>query len=422
MLPARIADHRDPGGIAELDRTDPAAAERLLGIVGDARVVAIGEGAHNIPEFTGFADRLFRLLARELGFTAFVKESGFAEGLLVDEWIGGGPGAVEEIARRGITYRFGESEPVRGQLAWMREQRLAGVPLHYYGADLPGSATSPGAAVRACLARIPGRPGDAEVLARSELGGRTEAARRLAGLDDPARRALFDALAAVARRGAAAADPIAQRAAASIAAFLAESAGSAAAGFPAGEPYPREAFLAETALWVLDREPKILVSAHNAHVRRTSLHGRPTMGSILAGRLGTGMRSIATTFGVGPEFVWEARSAHPFDVAVTLRERPLLPGSLDAVLEGARRDIAERAGDESDALLVDLRRAPRERFAEVAGVQAGSELDPLDDPAAAFDAVMHLGRVTAVPGAAERLNDEFARPEPSASREEEDPT
>ncbi len=63
---------------------DRDGLDAVRDLVGDARVVALGEGAHNITEFHEFRDRLFRLLVRDLGFSALVTESGFAEGLAVD--------------------------------------------------------------------------------------------------------------------------------------------------------------------------------------------------------------------------------------------------------------------------------------------------------------------------------------------------
>ncbi|MFL6123562.1 MAG: erythromycin esterase family protein, partial [Actinophytocola sp.] len=69
----------------------------LRDVVGDARVVAIGESTHRIHEFYQLRHRLTRFLVAELGFTAFVMESGFAEGLRVNDWVLGGPGDPAEL-------------------------------------------------------------------------------------------------------------------------------------------------------------------------------------------------------------------------------------------------------------------------------------------------------------------------------------
>ncbi|NUR88117.1 MAG: erythromycin esterase family protein, partial [Nonomuraea sp.] len=118
---------------------DPEAADlgdarTVRELVGDARVVAVGEGAHNVTEFYRLKDRLFRILVRELGFTAYVMESGFPEGLAVDAWVHGGPGEVAAVARDGITYRFGECEPMRRHLRWMRRHNAGGrSEVSFYG-------------------------------------------------------------------------------------------------------------------------------------------------------------------------------------------------------------------------------------------------------------------------------------------------
>lgn len=309
------------------------------------RVVALGEDAHNITEFYELKDWILRYLVEQHGFTAFVMESGFAEGLGVDAWLRGGPGEVPDVARDGITYRFGECAPMHRQLEWMRS---AGVG--FYGMDLPGSSTSPGPAVRVVADRMPGWD-LRELLGLSELGGRTEAAVRFAALSPPDRDRLLTGLSALVARAAGAADEVVRRAAASIAAFLAELD-----PVPAGTPYPRDLFMAETVRWVLEREERIVVSAHNAHVQRTPFEGRPMMGGLLHAALGTELAVVGMTRGSGPVIRFTERSPRPFDWDVLLEERePTGPG----------------------------------------------------EPGADYDALIHLDHATLIPGAVERLRAEF---------------
>lgn len=409
IRPVRMLGGGDWRGIADALETGRAeAADALLELVGDARVVAIGEGAHSISEFTAIADGVFRLLARELGFTAFVAESGFAEGLSIDRWIGGRAGEVSDIARAGISYGFGESEAVHRQLAWMRGQRSRGAGrLRFYGMDLPGSSTSPGPAVRACLERIPPRTGDADLLRRSDLGGRAEAAAAHAAMDEAERRNLHCALAELASRAEASGDPVARRCGESLTAFVEEALGEP----PPGEPYPRERFMARTVGWVLEREPRIVVSAHNAHVRRTPLHGRPSLGALLASEFGDALRVVGTTYGAGPEVRFAQRSDRPFDCEVTREERSPRPGTVEALIEA---ELSERPT--ADAALVLPSRLPAGRLAALAGTQAAGGVDPVEDFPGSFDAILHLRRVTAVPGAFERLRAELdGAPDPAAS-------
>src|SRR3954454_2044925 len=111
--------------------------EPLRAIVGDARVVAVGESTHRVHEFSDLRHRLTRFLVRELGFTALVLESGFPEGWAVQDWLLGGPGAVEDVARDGLTYHMGRCAEAREQLRWMREHGV-----RYYGMDVGDSAAS----------------------------------------------------------------------------------------------------------------------------------------------------------------------------------------------------------------------------------------------------------------------------------------
>ncbi|MFI6925394.1 erythromycin esterase family protein [Nonomuraea spiralis] len=390
---ARPLRHLDP------EAADLEDARTVRDLVGDARVVAVGEGAHNVPEFYRLKDRLFRILVRELGFTAFVMESGFAEGLAVDAWVHGGPGQVEAVARDGITYRFGECEPMRRQLDWMR-RRNSGEPakVSFYGMDLPGSSTSPGPAVRACLARMPARPGDEELLRLSDLGGRTEAAVRYAAMPADARARLLAGLRDLAGRAFPLGDPVLRRCAASLLAFAEEGEEAV----PPDGPYPRERFMAETVAWVLEREERIVVSAHNSHVRRTPFHGRPTLGGLLAPSLGAGLVVIGSTYGHGPEVRFTQRSPRPYDCDVSLVTRTLPPNCVETPLDRLGPPVT----------VVDLRRAPGELFDGIDGTLASGGLDPVDDFPAAYDALIHVRRVGRVPGAFERLRAEFGSAAP----------
>ena len=162
-----------PEAVAALRTLDPADPddsdlEPLARIVGDARVVCLGEGAHLAHEFLLARDRMTRFLVQRLGFGALVLESGYAEGLTLDRWVAGGPGDLTELGVHAVGHGLGDNEPTRTQLAWLRGRsgvRVAGM-------DLPGSGTDPGPAVRECLDRVPPQPGDGELRALATLGDR----------------------------------------------------------------------------------------------------------------------------------------------------------------------------------------------------------------------------------------------------------
>jgi erythromycin esterase len=71
---AIVADALDPQ--APLDDLEP-----LRALIGDARVVAIGESAHYMREFY-----LLRFLAERCGFTVYALEAPFTAAHAIDAW------------------------------------------------------------------------------------------------------------------------------------------------------------------------------------------------------------------------------------------------------------------------------------------------------------------------------------------------
>jgi erythromycin esterase len=128
------------------DRADYTELEPLRDIVGDARVVGIGESTHRVHEFHQIRDLLTRFFVDELGFTAFVLESGFPEGWAVDDWLRGGDADLDELLRTGITYHMGRCAEMRDQLSWLRERGI-----RFYGMDIPDSSASALPGVTAAL-------------------------------------------------------------------------------------------------------------------------------------------------------------------------------------------------------------------------------------------------------------------------------
>ena len=468
------APSADPGSVV---RGGEDVREALGAIAREARIIGVGEAAHSVAEIQAVQELVVGALLEPDGgseagaeadgpMAVIALESGFAEALALDAWVGGegGDEDLAAVAERGMTYGFGASRMVRRLLARLRERnrREPGGRVRVVGLDLPGSATSPGPAVRVCLDAVPALPGDAGLLRRSDLGGRTEAAIAYERLSADERSALARDLrvlvgrvrdAAAAARGespgpdvadgrprSAGLPPqpdlaIALRAAESLAAFLDELEYDAD-GEASDAPYPRERFMAETALWAAARYGRTVVLAHNAHVRREPLHGRPTLGGIVAEELGGAYRAIATSYASGPAVRFVARSPRPFDCDVLLEHREPAPGSIEAAIEAYLGDtspgavLIELPSDHWSGARCALPSSGRRRtvwgsaaerdprpgiaaaLAAASGMHAGAELDPVDDLAAAFDAIIHLSRAHRVPGAFERLRTEFGTGEP----------
>lgn len=75
----------------------------LADMVGDARIVALGENAHFVHEFYLARHRIVRFLVERLGFRAFCLESGLVEGFAVNDWVRGGAGDLDRLLTCGFT-------------------------------------------------------------------------------------------------------------------------------------------------------------------------------------------------------------------------------------------------------------------------------------------------------------------------------
>ncbi|HEY3686944.1 MAG TPA: erythromycin esterase family protein [Streptosporangiaceae bacterium] len=115
--------------------------EPLRDVAGDARVVAVGENAHFVTEFTAARRRAVRFLAERCGFTVLAMEFGFSEGFAVADWVSGA-GGDDLAAVSPAAAAWGAADLLR----WLRRHnRTSGSPLRFSGIDLPeaGGALRP---------------------------------------------------------------------------------------------------------------------------------------------------------------------------------------------------------------------------------------------------------------------------------------
>jgi erythromycin esterase len=363
---AMTLDTLDPD--APLDDLAPLA-ERLAG----ARVVAIGESAHLVREFGLLRHRLTRLLVEWLGFTVFGLESGFSEGLAVDDWVRGGPGDLPTIAGRGITYGFGRCAELRAQLGWMREASAA---VRFFGFDVPGSAVNPQRAMHNIGRYLAAVDADAVAVADRVVAltdkfasehqlpalaayGQLAVAERneiTALLADLATR--FDALEReyVSAGGVEPYEVV--RRELRLVCLLDQSMRSTAARMAGDTAHPkvaaRDLGMAETVLWLVDRfgpDGRVVIGAHNSHIQRTPIvtpaFTLSAMGHHLADRLGDDYVAVAVTSTTGR--------------TVTRRANPAGRGGVEIVgvdLDPAHERSVEAAFTPASALqAVDLRGA-----------------------------------------------------------------
>jgi erythromycin esterase len=381
-------------------------------VIADARVVAIGESAHYNGESYRLRHRLCRYLVERHGFGAYAMESGFVEGWSVDEWVRGGQTALGEVMANGITSLMGLWTEQRVHLEWLREHnRAAARPVRFYGIDLPGSQVSllPGLdAVAAYLAEAdPGYQIDPSIreplttfaapsafsapAALAAYGGLTPGARDTltAGLADLTARVTGRRLEYLRRTGVDAYERTLRSLHLTVA--LDALARAILRGDQQTAMFNRDAAQADTVEWILRREDRIVVAAHNGHVQRwpgtfPGVAMMTPLGMHLAERLGGAYRVIGTTSGTGrslnvaPDF-YDGVLFADLDAPET--------GSLDALM----------AVSHDGPFAVDLRRLStvdeetvRGATTQRAGIGAfHAGQSPLD----AWDVVIHLPTVTA---------------------------
>lgn len=369
---------------------DPAAAdtsdlEPLRDVVGGARLVCLGESAHATTEFHLATDRICRYLVDELGFTLFAMESGLAEGLAVDAWVRGGDGDLATLSRDGITYGFGDNDPFRAQLSWLRSRSGS---VGFSGIDLPGSGVDPGPAVAACLDRLPPRDGDDALRAVSRLGDRYAAPRRWAGMGADERERLRRGVGELVERAADAEEPV------RLCAAGAELVLSWLVDGPALGPdhNPRDELMAATVRALLGRGERVVLSAHNGHVQRHPLVGAPSLGTLLAPELGTDMVVIGTTRASGT--IADLRATD---------DEPLVPTSASvATVDPPEPHLLDARMDALGPLhLTDLRHLPDGALDGVTAIAMQNQVHDIDP--AAFDAIVHVREISPLPGVVDAM-------------------
>ncbi|WP_306213971.1 erythromycin esterase family protein [Actinoplanes sp. RD1] len=312
--------------------------DALKTLIGPARVVAIGESAHFVPEYHALRHRLLRLLHEELGFTVYAHESGFSEGLAVDAWIQGGPG---ELPADGFTYRFGQDPALREMVRWMRSHST----LRYAGLDLPADLASLLPALDHAGAHV-----DTDLLDRVRAEAQKwarpftmQAFAAYVSLPQADRDRLTVLLAELsARLETVPGTSATVRHELRLAVLLDQQLRAQATG--AYDVNVRDAAMAATVRHLL-AEPgaKIVIGAANNHIQRIPVEGAgmhlPVLGAHLAAELGDGYVSIAVTSAGGrtstrrpaPD---DPRGATVLDVALGEPEA----GSVEAALGTVRTE------------------------------------------------------------------------------------
>lgn len=409
--------HRHLHTLSGLDaRDDLADLEPLRDIVGDARVVAIGEGAHFVREFSRMRERVLRFLAERCGFTVFAFEYSFVAADALDDWLHDrDTRPLAQVAPAAAEWGAGDL------MTWLRNHNRTGhAPLRFVGVDLPEA----GGALRPVLEPLTDflavADPDSEALARraidlsdtflTGLGSGAAAAPAWAGLSAASQNELTSLLARLELRLSAVGPLMAERtspqqlrrgqrllAGARTTDYMFRAGNELFSGRGmAADMSIREKYMAETLIWQMrEAEPdtRIVLAAHNNHIQKTSITSGEEvsalpMGRQLAEAFGTDYVSVALTHTdrTVPDMIPDPSAPVGFRLEDVPAAEPL-PGSIE--------HLVEQNGFGVRATLTDLRQVPRnDRDVSVLdSIRTQSSL-MRTDLADAFDAVISVPSVS----------------------------
>ncbi len=130
--------------IRSLSPGSPSSSEfaALTPVVGDARVIGLGEAEHGIHEFFAFRNRFLQFAVKTLGVTAIAVESGYDESNVVDDYVVGRgdltPAVVSSVFSWSSDAAYADN---RALVEWIRRYNAEPTTrrkVRFYGIDLTG--------------------------------------------------------------------------------------------------------------------------------------------------------------------------------------------------------------------------------------------------------------------------------------------
>jgi erythromycin esterase len=316
----------------------------LRAMIGDARIVAVGEATHGSREFFLVRHRLLELLAGELGFTVLALEGGWSDAWALDDYVVDGKGDPL-AALSNLYYWAPNTEEMVTVVRWMRrynQDRSHKRKLRLQGFDVQFTPHAV-AAVLAYLAKVDPTVGSTAAdllsplrdvtaentyaeLAPAELERTRQGVANLVARFDSERTRWI-------ARSSEKAWTLARQHATMI------QRTEALYRTPGGVG-GRDAAMADNVQWILEHEPpgtKIVLWAHNNHIATQALE-QSDMGERLRARYGKDYFAIGVTFGTGSfrAYDWSqgGRPQHADVGSITLGPTP--PTGFEAALGLAR--------------------------------------------------------------------------------------
>jgi len=124
-------------------RSGCADLEPLRAVIGDARIVSLGEATHGTREFFTLKHRLIEFCVGELGFTMLIMEANFAETLAVNDYVLHGIGTAADAVAR-LRWWPWDTQEVVDVVEWLRGWNAGHArKVKFYGYDIadPPAAT-----------------------------------------------------------------------------------------------------------------------------------------------------------------------------------------------------------------------------------------------------------------------------------------
>ncbi len=268
----------------------------LSDMVGQARIISLGEGTHGTSEFFKMKHRITEFLAHEMGATVFAIEANMPESRAINRYVLDGEGDAI-TALNGIYFWTWYTQEVLDMIEWMRSYNASGQgQIQFYGFD----AQTPTVAadnVEAFIAEL--EPSYSESVRASYDVVRRVYADRIRSYSDPSvvvdLKAWLDEASKVlnhleARR----ADYLANKPAIDVDWAIQD----ARVVLQAGDPRSRDRSMADNVDWILEHSPadtRIVLWAHNGHVKRAPSR----MGGYLSERHGDDMAVFGFAFHEG---------------------------------------------------------------------------------------------------------------------------
>ena len=308
-----VKDHAIP-----LTTSDPNAPlddlRPLDDIVGDARIVELGEGTHGTSEFFQMKHRLTEYLAQRKGFTVFAIEANMPEARRVNEYVLTGRGDPK-AALAGMYFWTWNTQEVLDFIEWMRRYNASGKGrMEFWGFDLQ----TPNVAMDSVRAFV--RRADTTYAASvdsayahvtavvNERRSNTLSPTAAAYWESEANRVLEHLRNQRVVYVAAGHDSLEVAWAIQNARIVVQAAGSART------PTSRDSSMAANVQWIEAHQPagtKMVLWAHNGHVAR-----EPNwMGAHLAAHYGEAMRVIGFSLGDGDYTAVGPRGLAPYPAA-----------------------------------------------------------------------------------------------------------